>query len=130
MAATAGKDGYITVAGSTVAYTDTWTVTPAISTPEITAFGNSSKAFGSALREWTATWSGTMDRSDAEQAALMDQFEDGVIADIAMRFYTAPASFWSGNMRMTGQSVNSQVGDKVSVSWNAQGNGNLSYTSS
>ena len=130
MAATAGKDGYITVAGSTVAYTDTWTVTPAISTPEITAFGNSSKAFGSALREWPATWSGTMDRSDAEQAALMVQFEDGVIEDIAMRFYTAPASFWSGNMRMTGQSVNSQVGDKVSVSWNAQGNGNLSYTSS
>jgi len=71
-----------------------------------------------------------MDRTDVEQAALMDQFEDGALADIAMRFYVMPASYWSGNMKMTGQTVNSQVGDKVSVTWNATGNGNLAFTSS
>ena len=130
MAATAGKDGYITVAGSTVAYTDTWALSPAIGTAEITAYQDTSKAYGSTLREWTATFSGTVDRTDVEQAALMDQFEDGVLADIAMRFYILPATYWSGNMRLTGSNINSAVGDKVSVTWNAIGNGNLSYTSS
>lgn len=130
MAATVGKDGYITVAGSTVLYTDSWTLTPAIGTAEITGYQDTAKAYGSTLREWTATWSGTLDRTETEQAALMDQFEDGVLADIAMRFYTHPASYWSGNMRMTGQSVNSQVGDKVSISWTASGNGDLAFTSS
>jgi len=130
MAATAGKDGYITVAGSTVAYTDSWTLNPSIGTAEITGYGDTAKAYGSTLREWTATWTGTLDRTDAEQAALMDQFEDGTLGDIAMRFYVLPATYWSGNMRMTGQTVNSQVGDKVSITWNAVGNGALAFTSS
>ncbi len=130
MAATVGKDGYFAIAGSTVAFTDTWSVTPSIDTPEITQFGNSSKAYGSALRSWTITASGTLDRSDVEQAALMDQFENGTLGDIALRFYFAAASYWSGNVRLTGQVVNSQVGDKVSISWTGNGNGDLSATTS
>lgn len=128
MAATAGKDGYVTVAGSTVAYLDTWTLTPGIGTAEITAFGDSSKAYGSTLREWTFSCGGTLDRADTEQAALMDQFEDGALADIAVRFYNANATYWSGNARLTGQTINSAVGDKVSISWTGSGNGDLAYT--
>jgi len=130
MAATVGKDGYFAIGASTVAFVDSWTVTPSIDTPEITAFGNSSKAYGSALRSWSITASGTLDRSDAEQASLMDQFEDGTLGDIAMRFYFAAASYWSGNVRLTGQTINSQVADKVSISWTGNGNGNLAATTS
>lgn len=131
MAATVGKDGKFLI-GTTgiVAYMDSWGISPSIDTPEITAFGNSSKAYGSALRGWTFTASGTLDRSDTDQADLMDQFEDGTLADIAARFYTAAASYWTGNVRLTGQTVNSQVGDKVSISWTGNGNGNLAFTSS
>jgi len=130
MAATVGKDGYVTVAGSTVAYLDMWAINPSIDTPEITAFGNTSKAYGSALRGCAFNMGGTLDRTDAEQAALMDQFEDGTLADIAVRFYIAPATYWSGNVRLQGQTVNSQVGDKVSITWNGVINGALAYTSS
>jgi hypothetical protein len=131
MAATVGKDGKFLI-GTTgvVAYMDSWGISPSIDTPEITAFGNSSKAYGSALRSWTVTASGTLDRSDTDQADLMDQFEDGTLADISARFYTAAASYWSGSVRLTGQTINSQVGDKVSISWTGNGNGNLSFTSS
>ena len=76
------------------------------------------------------TVTGTMDRSDAEQAALMDQFEDGTLADIAMRLYWANASYWSFSARLTGMTVNSAVGDKVSITWNAQVNGAIAATSS
>ena len=136
MAATVGKDGKFLI-GTTgvVAYMDSWGISPSIDTPEITAFGNSSKAYGSALRSWTMSASGTLDRSDTDQADLMDQFEDGTLADIAARFYTGQNSsvggtteYWSGNVRLTGQTINSQVGDKVSISWTGNGNGNLSYT--
>ena len=129
MAAMAGKDGKVTVGADTVGYMDSWSINPGIGTAEITAYGDSAKAFGSTLREWTVTFSGTLDRADVRQAALMDQFEDGSIADVAIRCYTSTTpNYWSGNVRLTSQTVNSQVGDKVSISWTAQGNGALSYT--
>lgn len=130
MAATVGKDGQVAIADATIAYMDSWSINPSIDTPEITAFGDSAKAYGSALRSWTFSFSGTLDRSDTDQADLLDQFEDGTLADIGLRFYTAAASYWSGNGRLTGQTINSQVNDKVSVSWNGNGNGALSFTSS
>ncbi len=130
MAATAGKDGSVRIGTVQITFMDTWSVTPSVDTPEVTQFGNTSKAFESALRAWNVTLSGTLDRSDTGQADVMDQFENGTLADLALRFYTAAASFWSGNVRMTGQTVNSQVGDKVSLSWTGVGNGDLSFTSS
>jgi hypothetical protein len=131
MAATAGKDGYVLI-GTTgvVAYMDSWSINPSIDTPEITAYGDSAKAYGSALRGWTVNFSGTLDRSDTDQADLMDQFEDGTLAAISCRFYVAAASYWSGSVRLTGQTVNSQVADKVSISWTGNGTGALSFTSS
>ena len=135
MAATVGKDGKIAIGAATIAYMDTWSLNPGIGTAEITAYGNTSKAFGSTLREWTVNFSGTLDRSDTDQADLMDQFEDGTLADIAIRCYTVQNStvggtteYWSGNVRLTSQTVNSAVADKVSISWTGQGNGNLAYT--
>lgn len=130
MAAYVGKDGYVTVGGSTVAYLDQWSLNASVGTAEITAFGNTARAYDHTLREAAVTLTGTMDRSDAEQATLMDQFEDGTLADIAVRLYVLPATYWSGNVRLTGMNVNSAVADKVSVTWNGNVNGNLAYTSS
>ena len=130
MAAYVGKDGSFKIGANDVDFIDSWSLSPGIGTAEITAYGDSAKAFNSTLREWTGTVGGTLDRSDTDQADLLDQFEDGTLADIAARFYTANASYWSGNVRLTGQTVNSAVGDKVSVTWNMQGNGALAYTSS
>jgi predicted secreted protein len=130
MAAVVGKDGYVTVGGSTVAYVDAWTLNAAVQAPEVTAFGDTAKKYTSNLRESSLSFSGTLDRSDAEQATIQDQFEDGTLADVAVRLYWLPASYWSGNVRVTGFTVNSAVGDKVSFSINANINGALTATSS
>lgn len=130
MAATVGKDGDVKIGAATVAYMDAWNLTPNINTPEITAFGDAARVYSSALRDANVTFSGTLDRSDTDQADLMDQFEDGTLADIAVRLYTAAASYWSGNVRLTGQTVNSQIADKVAITWNGVVSGNLAFTSS
>jgi hypothetical protein len=130
MAAYVGKDGKVGIGAEDVAYIDTWSLTPSVDLAEVTGYGDSAKAYGSALRSATVTFSGTLDRSDTDQADLMDQFEDGTLADVALRLYTLPASYWYGNFRLTGMTINSAVGDKVSVSWNGTLNGALAYTSS
>jgi hypothetical protein len=128
MAAYAGRDGYVTVGGSTVAYIDSWTMNATIGTADITAFGGTARSYEQTLRDVTVSITGTMDRSDAEQATLMDQFEDAALADVAVRLYTQSANYWSGNVRLTGMTVNSAVGDKVSITWNGAVNGVLAYT--
>jgi hypothetical protein len=130
MAAYMGKDGYVTAAGSTVAYIDSWSLNASVGTAEITGYGNSAKAYTHTIRDASVSFTGTMDRSDAEQATLMDQFEDATLADVAIRLYVLPATYWSGNVRLTGMTVNSAVGDKVSITWNGSINGALAYTSS
>ncbi len=130
MAAHMGKDGYLTVGGSTAAYIDSWSITPSIGTADVTGFGDSAHAYTHTLRDATVTFTGTMDRSDVEQATLMDQFEDATLADVALRLYWANASYWSFNARLTGMTVNSNVADKVSITWNAQVNGAIAATSS
>ena len=130
MAAYVGKDGWIGIGAVALTYLDSWSLTPSVGLAEITGYGDSAKAYNSTLKEATVTFSGTLDRSDTGQADLMDQFEDGTLADITLRLYALPASYWAGSVRLTGQTVNSAVGDKVSISWNATVNGALAYTSS
>ena len=130
MAAVVGRDGKFNIGAVTVSYVDTWSLSAGIGTAEVTAFGDNSKAFRSGIREWSGSATATMDRSDTGQADLMDQFEDGTLADVSLRLQTAAATYWSGTARMTGMTINSAVADKVSVSWEFQGNGDLSHTSS
>lgn len=128
MAAYTGKDGYVTVAGSTAAYIDSWTLNTSVGTADISAFGDSAHAYEQTLRDANVSITGTMDRSDVEQAALMDQFEDATLANIAIRLYTQNANYWSGNVKLTGMTVNSAVGDKVSITWTGVVTGALAYT--
>jgi hypothetical protein len=123
MAAYRGADGSVTIAGEAVAYIDSWSLAPEIGTAEITAFGNSSR-----LRGWSGSFTGTLDRTDTDQADLIDQFEDGTLGNIALRLQTTAAAYWGGTVRLTGMNVNSAVADKVSITFNFIGNGNLSYT--
>jgi len=126
MAAYMGKDGKVNIGAATVAFCDSWTLNTGVGTADITGYGASSRAFVQTIREWSGSFTCTMDRSDTDQADLMDQFEDGVLADIAFQLYPS-TSYWSGNGQMTGMTVNSAVDDKISVSFDFQGNGALAY---
>ena len=129
MAATMGKDGFISIDGTTVkpAYIESWTLTPSIDLAEVTAYGDVAKAYASTLRSWTVTCAGTLDRSDAKQLAALQQFESTASSTAwALRLYDS-TSYWSGSGYLTGATINSVVGDKVSVTFNFTGSSNLSY---
>lgn len=133
MAAAMGKDGFVAVGGNTTAvtYVDSWSISPSIGTAEVTYYGLSSKAFISTLREWTATVSGTFDRSSTDQTYVMDDFTStGTSTSFELRLYDRTTCYFSGSVLPTGSQVNSQVGDKVNFTWTFQGTGDLAYTTS
>lgn len=132
MAAVMGKDGHVAVGNtSALTYIDAWTLTPAIGTADVTYYGLSSKAFISTLREWTVSVSGTLDLSDTGQADVMDDFSSTASSTtITVYLFDRTTCYYSGTALLTGASVNSQVADKVTYTWNFQGTGDLAYTTS
>jgi len=129
MAAAMGKDGFISLDGTTVrpAYIDSWNLNPEIGTAAVTAFGDAAGSFVSTIRNATITAGGTLDRSDSQQLALLQRFETTASSTaVDLRLYDS-TSYWSCSALITGASINSQVADKVAVSYNFQVTGNLSY---
>jgi hypothetical protein len=131
MAALMGKDGSMKIGAATVGVIDSWTLNPQTNTAEVTAYGDKDRQYVYTIKQWSGTASGTLDLADAQQLTLADQFDSvHTLAVAALRFYTTTGvtTYWSGNAYMQGLTVNSAVADKVSVSFNFTGDGNLSYT--
>lgn len=123
-------------AGSTgaVTYIDNWTLNVSVGTADITAYADTARAYAQTIRDGNFSFGGTLDRSDTEQADILDQFEDGVLAPLTIRLYSGNAAasteFWAGQGLFTGMTVNSAVGDKVGVTFNGVFTGGVSYWTS
>lgn len=130
MAATIGKDGGFYVGTDLVTFIDSWTLSGTIGSAETTAYGDENVKRVPTIRDWSSSVSGTLDVSDAQQAALLDQFEDGTIAATSVRLaISRGSSYWEGSAIIQGVSVDSKVGDKVSVSFDLIAADALSFTS-
>lgn len=129
MAAIMGKDGDFRLAANTVAL-DSWTLNPGVTTAEHTDYGDSWEAHSPTIKNWNGTATGSLDRTNAEQATLLDQLEDAALADASVRFYTDTTTphYWSGTAIVESWSINSAVKDRVSITFNLKGNGALAYT--
>jgi hypothetical protein len=127
MAATLGKDGGVVIGGSTVTFIDSWTLNLSTKNEEVTAYGDSGPVRVNVFRDWTADISGTLDRSDTMQAALLDQFEDGTLAAVLLNLKTGTSSYWYGSGVLRSASVRSQVASKVSVQFSFDAAGQLNY---
>ncbi len=129
MGATVGKNGGFYVGSTLVTFIDNWSLDGTIDSVETTAFGDESKKRVPTIRDWSATVSGTLDKSDAQQAALLDQFEDGTIVAASVQLATdRGSSYWEGSAIIQGFSVNSEVVGKVSVSFSLLAADALSWT--
>ena len=128
MGAMVGKDGSVKVGDSALGYIDSWSLTPTIDTAEITAYGDTTKVNVQTLKSWAAEVSGTLNKVDAQQAALLDQFEDGTLSAVDLKLYTGASTYWQGSAVLTGGGITSTVGDKVSVNFSFSCAGDLSYT--
>jgi predicted secreted protein len=128
MAATIGKDGAVRIGSTQVTFIDTWSLNNTVETVDVTSYGDDARVRKQTFRDWTAEVSGTLDRSDAQQAALLDQFEDGTLAAVNLRLYTGSSAYYHGSAVLSGGSIESAVADRVNVSFSFQSAGSLSYT--
>ncbi len=129
MPATVGKDGGFYLGTSLLTFIDSWSIQGTIGHEEITGFGDSNVKRTPTLRDWSASASGTLDRSDANQAAMLDQFEDGTITATSVRLSTERGSdYWEGSAIIESFSVDATVQGKVSVSFSLVAADALSWT--
>lgn len=127
MAATVGRDGGVVVNGSTITFIDRWGLSASVGTDDVTSFGDTTQKNVQTIKSWSADIEGTLDRSNAQQAALLSQFEDGALADVVLQLKTAPSAYWYGSAVLKSATVRSAVGSKVSVSFSFMSSGKLSY---
>lgn len=117
MAAVMGKDGDVRI-GSVTLSLDSWSINPSFNTADVTVYGNDTKVNAQTLAEWSGEASGTLDLANATSVALLDQFKLGAGgAAVNFRGYTGASTYWSGSAILTGASIGSTVGDKVTVSF-------------
>jgi hypothetical protein len=133
MSAYMGRWGKVYTASSsaTLSLVDSWTLNATIGTADISAYGNTARAYLQTLRDATFSITATLDRSDTKMADVCDQFEDGTLANMTVRLYPgnalASSEYWIGQGLFTGMTVNSAVGDKTSITFNGVYTGELKY---
>ena len=126
MAAIAGKDGKVMVGGNQVAETTNWSLDIGTDTIDTTAHGDEWRKFIAGLKNWSATIEANWDMSDVNgQKALQDALLGGT--KVTLQLYVG-SNYYSGEAYITRISVGVPVGDKVSVTFEAQGTGQLTYT--
>ncbi len=130
MADTIGKDGlaYINGTDGAVQFFDSWSVLPKINIDREDAFGDASNGPVLSLERWTAITTGMVGKQhiDGKLVPLSKLESVSKSVDVELRLYDS-TSHWFGNAFVTSKTINSQDGDKVSVSWTFQGNGDLEY---
>ena len=130
MAFAVGVDGLVTI-GANALPLDGFTITRSRGAADTTVFGSSFTARMATLKDWGASIQGTFHTTDARQAAVRDQLEDGAAADIALEFRMSSSTVgakYSGNGVIVSDNIGSSVDGKVSWSAEVQGNGALAWT--
>lgn len=132
MAAYVGRNGSLGMSASSsglLTYIDSWTLNANVGTADITAYGDSARKYSHTIRDASLSFTATMDRSNTGFDDIMDIFDgtSSSLVEKTCRLYSATTEYWAGQVLLTGMTVNSAVGDKVSLSFNANVTGNLIY---
>lgn len=126
MAVMAGKDGTISVGGTAVGYIDTWNLTINRGTAETSAIGKDYKEFIGTVKDFSGSASGTFDYSDTQQKAMFDTVKTGGSgAAVTMTLVTNSALTLSLSVIITSVAIGASHGDKITVSFNFQGTGDI-----
>lgn len=125
--ALAGKGGKLSIGANKVSSIENWSIDLGMDPLEITALGDEWKQFISGLKEWSASADGSfLIHTDTDgQTALQTAFLNGT--EVSLKLHVNETNYYSGSAYISSLSVEDPVDDKVSVSFEFQGNGELSY---
>ena len=125
--AIAGKSGKLELGSSNVVDISSWSLELGTDTLEVTVLGDDWKKFIAGLKEWSASAEGffSVHTDTTGQKALQDAFLNGT--EVALKLKVNATNYYSGNAYISGLSVEDPVDDTVSISFEFQGTGALSY---
>lgn len=125
MAVMAGKNGLIKIGENTVGYIDNFSINANLGSAETSQIGKQWRDYIATCSDWSGSLSGTLDYADAGQKAVIDELL--IPTDVAMtgEFKVGPTLTVTGNFFITSVSITGSFADKVAVSINFQGTGEL-----
>lgn len=118
-----GYGGSIKWANGVAAELGEWSLDISVDMQDVTSFGNLWKRYLVGLREWTGSCSGRFDGSDAAQKAMLTALLAGTSATVS--FQVDETHSFSGTAYLSAGSVSAAVEGLVEVSYDVQGNGEL-----
>lgn len=125
--AIAGKNGKLNIGANIVTDINNWSLDLGLDTIDVTALGDEWKKFISGLKEWSASAEGSfaIPTDTNGQTALQNAFLNGT--EVALNLYVSGTNYYSGNAYISGLSVEDPVDDAVTVSFEFQGTGALTF---
>lgn len=126
MSAMAGKDGKIMVGEEVIGYIDNFSITVNAGTAETSAIGEAWKKFIQASRDWSGSFSGTLDYDDTAQKQIIDDLLSNTDTTYTVELKTNTNLTLTGSVIFSSVSITGSHGDKIAVSINFQGTGALS----
>ena len=125
MAVMAGKDGIIKLGDNKIGYIDSFSLNINQATIEVSQLGDQWKQFIVGPSDWSGSLSGTLDYADVAQKEIIDNLltPDGVA--LTCEFKVGPALTLEGDLHISSGAINGSHSDKVAVSFNFQGTGEL-----
>jgi predicted secreted protein len=113
-------------------YTDGWTINSTLDLADISRQGQSWKENIPGQAGWDGSFSGSFVAGNTEQKAIFDNIVAATpgtkLTDVKF-LLDASTNAFTGNIYITGITVNGQLGDKISFSCNFTGDGALSLAS-
>lgn len=125
--AIAGKSGKLGIGTNNVVDVSSWSLELGADTLDVTALGDDWKKFIAGLKEWSASAEGFYSvHTDATgQKALQDAYLNST--EVSLKLYVNATNYYAGDAYISGLSVEDPVDDTVSISFEFQGTGPLTY---
>lgn len=128
MAVYHGKSAKVDKGGVAVIQITEWTIESSVDLVEITDFGDTWKSNEAGIPSWTGSFAGMADPENTEQKAFMDGILSTPAKITDAKFHIDGTHYFSGNIWITSWSLPTGIADVAKITFNFQGDGQLSYT--
>ena len=125
MAVMAGKNGEIKISENKVGYIDNFSLNVNLGSAETSQIGKQWRDYIATCSDWSGSLSGTLDYTDIAQKEVVDELLTPSDTALTGEFKVGPALTVTGNFFITSVSITGSFADKVAVSINFQGTGEL-----
>ena len=125
MAVMAGKNGEIKISENKVGYIDNFSLNVNLGSAETSQIGKQWRDYIATCSDWSGSLSGTLDYADTAQKEVVDELLTPSDTALTGEFKVGPALTVTGNFFITSVSITGSFADKVAVSINFQGTGEL-----